>query len=87
MRVTLQDADGSSFITRMDLLGLGVSTFTSLRDNTTNYTTAAIHEDAGFGGAKDVSSYTDVELYIYTDVAAIADLDITSVQLECYYAA
>jgi hypothetical protein len=92
VRIVLSDADANDYVDRIrifaqDASGVGAT----LYDDGTNLTSAAVWEDGGgtlgaYGAADDVSGYYNIIVFVSVVTTTAYDLDIESVQLECYYA-
>ena len=90
VRIVVTDADGAAYVDQTRVMGSTDAAFTSVYTDGTNADSAAVWESgSGFGAwgaATDMSSYGAVRVYLNIVSAGLGRLDISSIQLSCYYA-
>ena len=85
MRIGVQDADATNYVTAVYIYGMNYTGATEINVSGTNRTSANTYTYAF--AAVDASSYDSVLVRVLVVTADAAALDLTSVELLCYYAA
>lgn len=84
VRVGIQDADAGDYLDNVIVGGIVYNTVTTINSDTTNRTAANTYT-YDFAPA-DASSYDSVALRLQVIATNAGDFNLTSVELECYYA-
>lgn len=83
IRVILDDANGSNFISSTTIIGVAGVTDVEIDADPTNYTTGGVHTFER--SATDVSQYLTINIQLWNNTASSNLLEIFSLQVEYYY--